>query len=173
MLNQSNLLNTPTPPPQAPTKSVISNGSASAASEPSLGRTPLGSSPASPDQATVIGKSLVIKGEITGSELIYIDGKVDGSISLAGNRLTVGRNGQVSANITAGEIVVQGKIYGNIEASDRLEVRSEGVVTGDVVALRISIEEGAVLNGKIEIRRPGQPETEEPAINAEQPVEVV
>jgi cytoskeletal protein CcmA (bactofilin family) len=107
------------------------------------------------DQAT-IGKSLVIKGEVTGSESLYIDGKVEGSISLAGNRVTVGRNGVVSANINAREIVVLGKVRGNLTASDRVDIRSDGSLTGDVVAARISIEDGAFFKGGIDIRKAGQ-----------------
>src|SRR3954470_727326 len=106
------------------------------------------------EQAT-IGKSLVIKGEVTGSESLYIDGKVEGSINLQGNRVTVGRNGQVTANINAREIVVLGKVKGNLNASDRVDIRNEGSLTGDVVAQRISIEDGAFFKGGIDIRKPG------------------
>jgi cytoskeletal protein CcmA (bactofilin family) len=113
--------------------------------------------PATGEQAT-IGKSLVIKGEVTGSESLYIDGKVEGSITLAGNRVTVGRNGQVAANITAREIVVLGKVRGNVTASDRVDIRSEGSLTGDVTAQRISIEDGAFFKGGIDIRKPGSNE---------------
>jgi len=107
------------------------------------------------EQAT-IGKSLVIKGEVTGSESLYIDGKVEGSIQLPGNRVTIGRNGQVSANINAREVVVLGKVRGNLNASDRVDIRNEGSLTGDVVAQRISIEDGAFFKGGIDIRKPGQ-----------------
>jgi len=109
------------------------------------------------EQAT-IGKSLVIKGEVSGSESLYIDGKVEGSINLSGNRVTVGRNGQVAANITAREIVVLGKVRGNVTASDRVDIRSEGSLTGDVTAQRISIEDGAFFKGGIDIRKPGSNE---------------
>jgi cytoskeletal protein CcmA (bactofilin family) len=109
------------------------------------------------DQAT-IGKSLVIKGEVSGSESLYIDGRVEGSINLPGNRVTVGRNGSVSANISAREVVVLGKVKGNLSASDRVDIRSEGSLTGDVVAQRISIEDGAFFKGGIDIRKPGQTE---------------
>src|ERR1700752_2677825 len=112
-------------------------------------------SPAAADQAT-IGKSLVVKGEVTGSESLYIDGKVEGSINLPGNRVTVGRNGQVNANINAREVVVLGKVRGNLNASDRVDIRNEGSLTGDVVAQRISIEDGAFFKGGIDIRKPGQ-----------------
>ena len=107
------------------------------------------------DQAT-IGKSLVIKGEVTGSESLYIDGRVEGSINLSGNRVTVGRNGVVSANINAREIVVLGKVRGNLTASDRVDIRSDGSLTGDFVAARISIEDGAFFKGGIDIRKAGQ-----------------
>lgn len=107
------------------------------------------------EQAT-LGKSLVIKGEVTGSESLYIDGRVEGTINLAGNRVTIGKNGQVSAHITAREIVVLGKVKGNLTAADRVDIRNEGSLTGDVVAQRISIEDGAFFKGGIDIRKPGQ-----------------
>ncbi len=134
------------------------------------------SASSSGEQAT-IGKSLVIKGEVTGSESLYIDGKVEGSISLPGNRVTVGRNGQVSANISAREVVVLGKVRGNVNASDRVDIRSEGSLTGDVAAQRISIEDGAFFKGGIDIRKPGANEKaseSRPTANsaAEKPVPV-
>jgi cytoskeletal protein CcmA (bactofilin family) len=108
-------------------------------------------------QGAAIGKSLVIKGEVSGSESLYIDGKIEGSINLLGNRVTIGSNGQVAATVTAREVVVQGKIVGNVNASDLLHVRSEGSLTGDVTSTRINLEDGAFFKGKIDIRRPGQP----------------
>ena len=81
---------------------------------------------------------------------------MEGSINLAGNRVTVGRNGVVSANINAREIVVLGKVRGNLTASDRVDIRSDGSLTGDVVAARISIEDGAYFKGGIDIRKAGQ-----------------
>jgi cytoskeletal protein CcmA (bactofilin family) len=104
------------------------------------------------DQAT-IGKGLFIKGEITGSESLYIDGKVEGTIALPGNRVTIGRNGQVASSITAREIVILGKVRGNIAASDRVDIRAEGALTGDVTAARISIEDGAYFKGGIDIKK--------------------
>ena len=106
------------------------------------------------EQAT-IGKSLIIKGEVTGSEALYIDGRVEGSINLAGNRVTIGRNGVVSANVVAREIVIIGKVRGNLNASDRVDIRNEGSLTGDVIAQRISIEDGAFFKGGIDIQKPG------------------
>jgi cytoskeletal protein CcmA (bactofilin family) len=113
------------------------------------------------EQAT-IGKSLVIKGEVTGSESLYIDGRVEGSINLPGNRVTIGRNGVVNANVTAREIVVIGKLKGNLAASDRVDIRNEGSLTGDVVAQRISIEDGAFFKGGIDIRKPNASDAKTP-----------
>jgi cytoskeletal protein CcmA (bactofilin family) len=110
-----------------------------------------------------ISKGLFIKGEITGSESLFIDGKVEGSINLNGNRVTVGRNGQVSASITAREVVVLGKVRGNVTASDRVDIRAEGALTGDVAAARISIEDGAFFKGGIDIRKPDAKPDAKPA----------
>jgi cytoskeletal protein CcmA (bactofilin family) len=139
-----------TPEPERP---VMSTPVAPAMPEPAAPR-PVTTTTA--DQAT-IGKSLVIKGEVTGSESLYIDGRVEGSINLSGNRVTVGRNGVVAANINAREIVVLGKVRGNLTASDRVDIRSDGSLTGDVVAARISIEDGAFFKGGIDIRKGGTP----------------
>jgi cytoskeletal protein CcmA (bactofilin family) len=126
------------------------------------------------EQAT-IGRSLVIKGEISGAEALYIDGRVEGKISLPDHRVTVGRNGSVQANIAAREVVVMGKVNGNIECSDRVDIRSEGSVTGEVSTVRVIIEDGAVLKGSIEVRSAerkqqsqAKPEAPKPAV-AEQP----
>ena len=145
--NQPGAQTPPTPEParpQPPAGAPAFDAAARAASS----ATPTG------EQAT-IGKSLVVKGELSGSESLYVDGKVEGAINLPGNRVTVGRNGQVAANIMAREIVVLGKVRGNCQASDRVDIRSEGSLTGDVVAARISIEDGAFFKGGIDIRKPG------------------
>ena len=137
----------PTPPASSPT--TFEPGTV----RPTTGAVATAAVP-SGEQAT-IGKSLIVKGEVSGSESLYIDGKVEGAINLPGNRVTVGRNGQVAANITAREVVVLGKVRGNIQASDRVDIRSEGSLTGDVAAARISIEDGAYFKGGIDIRKPG------------------
>src|ERR1700730_7109501 len=113
--------------------------------------TPVKTVSAPVEQAT-IGRSLVIKGEVIGSESLYIDGRIEGKISLPDNRVTIGRNGSVQANIIAREVVVMGKVAGNIDCSDRVDIRSEGSVTGDVSTIRISVEDGAILKGGIEER---------------------
>ncbi len=117
--------------------------------------TPSNTSPSTADPAT-IGKSLQIKGEVTGSESLYIDGSVEGAINSPDNRVTVSRDAQVSANITAREVVVFGKVSGNIYASDHVDIRSEGSLTGDVTAQRISVGDGAFFKGGIDISKPGQ-----------------
>ena len=147
--------NQPTTPtrPGEPERPAMPTATTPAVSEPAAAPRPVTTTTA--DQAT-IGKSLVIKGEVTGSESLYIDGRVEGSINLSGNRVTVGRNGVVSANINAREIVVLGKVRGNLTASDRVDIRSDGSLTGDVVAARISIEDGAFFKGGIDIGKAGQ-----------------
>jgi len=105
------------------------------------------------DQAN-IGRSLVIKGEVSGAESLFIDGRIEGTISFPENRVTIGRNGNVAANINAKEVVIMGKVQGNVECADRLDIRSEGVLAGDVITHRISVEEGAILKGGVEVRNP-------------------
>jgi cytoskeletal protein CcmA (bactofilin family) len=113
------------------------------------------------DQAT-IGRTLVIKGEISGSEALYIDGRIEGKITMPDSRVTIGRNGQVDASIQARELVIMGKVTGNIECSDRVDVRAEGSVNGDISTVRISVEDGAALKGGIQVRSEGK-STQKPA----------
>ncbi len=162
--NQPATLGRPAEPERPSTPTV-----APAMSEPAAAPRPVTTTTS--DQAT-IGKSLVIKGEVTGSESLYIDGRVEGSINLSGNRVTVGRNGIVAANINAREIVVLGKVRGNLTASDRVDIRSDGSLTGDVVAARISIEDGAFFKGGIDIRKAGAKpeEVKSAAAGAPEPV---
>jgi len=100
-----------------------------------------------------IGKSVVIKGEVSGSEDLYVDGQVEGSVELAGNNLTVGPNGRVHANVKAKGVVVQGKLEGNIRTTDRVDLRKSAVVMGDILTQRIAIEDGAYFKGKVEIQK--------------------
>ena len=147
-----------TPEPSRPTPPA-----ASFESNANRATTSVGTAANVGDQAT-IGKGLFIKGEISGSESLFIDGKVEGSINLPGNRVTVGRNGQVSASIAAREIVVLGKVRGNVSASDRVDIRAEGALTGDVSAARISIEDGAFFKGGIDIKKVDGKPVSTPAI---------
>ena len=107
------------------------------------------------DQAT-IGRTLVIKGEVSGSEALYIDGRIEGKIIMPESRVTIGRNGKVDASIQAKEVVVMGKVNGNIECSDRVDIRAEGSVSGDISTVRISVEDGASLKGGIQVRTEGK-----------------
>jgi cytoskeletal protein CcmA (bactofilin family) len=102
------------------------------------------------EQAT-IGRTLVIKGEISGDESLYIDGRVEGTMTFKGQRVTIGRNGVAAANITAREVVIMGKVTGNLDCSDRVDIRSEGSLTGDIITRRISVEDGAMLRGSVQL----------------------
>jgi cytoskeletal protein CcmA (bactofilin family) len=104
-------------------------------------------------QMTYIGKSVVIKGEVSCGEDLYIDGQVEGTVDPKGNRLTIGPNGRVKANVNAGVVVVEGKLEGNIQASDRVDVKQSAIVVGDVVTQRISIDEGASIKGSVSIQK--------------------
>jgi cytoskeletal protein CcmA (bactofilin family) len=102
-----------------------------------------------------IGKSVVIRGELSGSEDLYIDGQVEGTIELREHHLTVGPNGRVQANVNAKEVVIQGTVKGNAKAIDRVEIRKSGSLTGDIVAARVVIEDGAFFKGSIDIQKGG------------------
>src|ERR1041384_5914476 len=151
MWKPTNQPGTPATPP-SPDPQRASTPTFTPPAEPTPAAAPRNATMNSQDQAT-IGKSLVIKGEVTGSESLCIAGRAGGSINLSGNRVTIGRNGVVNANINAREIVVTGKVRGNLVASDRVDIRNEGSLTGDVVAQRISIEDGAFFKGGIDIQK--------------------
>jgi cytoskeletal protein CcmA (bactofilin family) len=123
---------------------------ASAASNPNA-YNPIKTVTAPVDQAT-IGRTLFIKGEVSGSEALYIDGRIEGKITMPESRVTIGRNGKVDASVQAREVVVMGKVTGNIECADRVDIRAEGSVQGDISCSRISVEDGAALKGGIQVR---------------------
>ena len=106
---------------------------------------------------SMIGKSLIIKGEITGSESVVIEGEVKGSIVLPDDRVTIGASGRVSADITARDIVVLGELTGSCDVSEHLYVRRDGSYFGNAVTARISVEDGACLTGTIDIRKETKP----------------
>jgi cytoskeletal protein CcmA (bactofilin family) len=101
---------------------------------------------------SVLGKSLVVRGEITGSESLHILGEFKGSIELPGCYVHVGPNAGVSSNIAAREVVICGELQGNLTVEERVDVRKDASLTGDVVANRISLEEGAFFKGSIDMR---------------------
>jgi cytoskeletal protein CcmA (bactofilin family) len=98
-----------------------------------------------------LGASIEIKGQVTGDEDLQIDGKVQGPISLRGHELIVGSTAQLNSEIHAGEVVVSGKVVGNVHARGRVDIKKDGSVTGDISTARISIEDGAHFKGRIEI----------------------
>jgi len=104
-----------------------------------------------------IGKSVMVKGELSGSEDLYVDGEVEGSIELHDYNLTVGPNGRIRASINAKEVIIQGRVDGNVTGIDRVELRKSAVLAGDIVTQRIVIEDGAYFKGGIDIRKGGQP----------------
>jgi cytoskeletal protein CcmA (bactofilin family) len=102
----------------------------------------------------VIGKSVIVKGQIYSREDLTIDGEVEGTVELQEHRLTVGPNGKVMASVKAREIIVLGTIHGNVETTDRIDIRKEAKLVGDIKTARIVIEDGAYFKGNIDIVRP-------------------
>jgi cytoskeletal protein CcmA (bactofilin family) len=100
-----------------------------------------------------IGKSISIKGDLTGNEDLVIEGKVEGKVELPNNQLTVGANGVVRAEISAKSVVVIGRVAGNVKGSERIEIQATGIVEGDVAAPRLVVSEGAVVNGSIQMTK--------------------
>lgn len=117
----------------------------------------------SPRGAASIGKSVVVKGNIFSREDLIVDGQVDGSIEMLEHRLTVGPNGKLNAGVKAREIIVVGTIHGNVDATDKIEIRKEAKLVGDIKTQRIVIEDGAYFKGSIDIMRP---EVTKPAAKA-------
>ncbi len=115
-----------------------------------------------------IGKSVLIKGELSGNEDLYVDGEIEGTVELKDHNLTVGPNGRVKANLHAKEITVLGKVQGNVRASDKLEIRKSGSLVGDIITARITIEDGAYFKGSIDIQRQdaARPELRSPQVAA-------
>jgi cytoskeletal protein CcmA (bactofilin family) len=102
-----------------------------------------------------IGKSVIIKGELTGSEDLTIEGTVEGKIELRQNVLTIGPNGKIKAQVFAKSVIVQGEVHGNITATEKVDLRESGSVDGDVVAPRVAISEGAHFRGSIDMQKAG------------------
>lgn len=113
------------------------------------------SKPADSARAEVahIGKSVVVRGELSGSEDLYLDGQVEGSIELHDHSLTIGPHGRVKASVNAREVVVHGELNGNVQGSERVELKKNAVLTGDIVTQRIVIEDGAIFKGSLDTQR--------------------
>lgn len=153
----------PTQPPQP----VTPPAAAAAPSIPSPQKeTPKASDPHRADVGH-IGKSVQIKGELTGSEDLYLDGSIEGTIDLRDHSLIIGPNGKIKADITARDLVVHGKVEGNVTATGRVELRKSCTLIGNVSTQRIVIEDGAFFKGAIDIKeKDSRPEVRKPLVAA-------
>jgi len=111
-----------------------------------------------------IGKSVIIRGELSGSEDLYLDGEVEGNIDLHNHNLVIGPNGRVRANVQAKDVVIHGKVDGNVTGVDKVELKKSAMLNGDINTQRIVIEDGAFFKGAIDIRKA------EPKVEASRPV---
>lgn len=148
---------------KTPGVSEISTGSAGPSAVPAVSpissspREPVTPLPLSPRSAACISQGIKIKGEVTGSEDLFVDGHVDGKLNLANGSLTVGPNGSVKADVTAREVIVRGKLEGRISGRDKVQLWSTGQVNGEIQTDRLSIEDGALMHGKVEAgKQPGK-----------------
>src|ERR1700686_1364487 len=144
--------------PGTPSAQVNQPGFGSAPSNPAFTpqTTPLPSrpTPSAPRGNASIGQGIRIKGEVTGSEDLYMDGQVDGKLNLTNGSLTIGPNGTVKEDVTAREVIVRGKVEGKVTGRDKVQLWSTGQVNGEVQTDRLAIEEGALLRGKFEAGKP-------------------
>src|SRR5262245_22489357 len=119
------------------------------------------------DEMANIGKSISIKGDLSGNEDLVIEGKVEGKVELPNNQLTIGANGLVKAEVQAKTVIVIGKVAGNVRGTERIEIQATGIVDGDVAAPRLVVAEGAVLNGGIQMtQKTGAAAVHPPALAA-------
>lgn len=119
-------------------------------------------------RTAILGKSVSVKGQIFSREDLTLDGEVEGTVELQEHRLTIGPNGNVRASVKARELVVVGTLYGNVETTDRIEIRKEAKLIGDIKTARIVIEDGAYFKGNIDIVRP-EPARAAPASSPKPP----
>ena len=148
--------NIPVNPPPPPAKPAATSWEGTTAMSTDAMR-PLG---ATADRATArLGPSLHIKGEISGNEDLLIEGSVEGLVQLDERKLTVGASAKVTADVIAREVVVYGNVKGNLRAKDRIEIKKDGSVNGDLTTARIMIEDGAYFKGSIEIDKSAEKES--------------
>jgi cytoskeletal protein CcmA (bactofilin family) len=133
--------------PAAPA-APIQSASAPAASQPESRR--------NERDVVNIGKSVVIKGELNGSEDLTVEGQVEGKIELKDHVLTIGPNGKIKAQVFAKAVIVLGEVHGNVTASEKVDIRDGGSVDGDIVSPRVAIAEGAHFRGSVDMQRKGQ-----------------
>jgi cytoskeletal protein CcmA (bactofilin family) len=124
--------------------------------------------------STVIGKSVTIRGDLSGKEDLYMDGDIEGTITLQESSLTVGPNAHVVADIQARDVIVLGRVSGNLQATGRVELRHSASVQGDISAARLSIEDNAVLKGRVELKSsdavPSDRSQTSPSVPAQEPL---
>ena len=138
--------------------------------DPAPAFSPAASQPPTSSKATAcISQGIKIKGEITGSEDLFVDGPVEGKVNLANGSLTVGPNGTVKADIVAREVVVRGRVEGKIAGKERVQLWSTGQVSGEISTQRLAIEDGAVLRGKVETGRPVEKSEDRGSVSAGKP----
>jgi cytoskeletal protein CcmA (bactofilin family) len=118
------------------------------------------------EEPASIGKSIVISGQLSGSEDLMIEGHVDGKIELRNHVLTIGSNGRITAQVAAKAIIVFGHVTGNLIATEKVDIRESGSVEGDIVAPRVSIADGSNFRGSIDMQRKEQPGSTEGAVEA-------
>jgi cytoskeletal protein CcmA (bactofilin family) len=122
--------------------------------------------------STVIGKSVIIRGGLSGNEDLFIDGDVEGTVTLPDSSLTIGPNAQVKADVSAREVIIFGRLTGNVKATGRVDLRQSAMVNGDILAGRLSIEDSAVLTGRVELKVASETsKTSAPAASAPSPAE--
>jgi cytoskeletal protein CcmA (bactofilin family) len=109
-----------------------------------------------------IGKTVVISGEVKGSEDLIVDGRVEGTVTLMESRLTIGPNANVAADLSAKDVLILGNVKGNVQASGRVELRAGCTVEGDIRALRLAVEDNAIFRGKVDLTQAPQAPTKGP-----------
>jgi len=144
------------PPKQGASQAPPSYGTREGVSNVPTSAAPAFHAPEPARNSAIIGKSVSIKGNIFSQEDLTIEGEVEGSVELKENRLTVGPNGRVQAGVKAREIVVLGSINGNVDATEKIDIRKEARLVGDIKTSRIVIEDGAYFKGSIDIVRPNE-----------------
>jgi cytoskeletal protein CcmA (bactofilin family) len=139
---------TPTPAPASPVADIPATRPTAATAQPGL------------EKSVNIGKSVVIKGELNGSEDLTIEGQVEGKIELRQNVLTIGPNGKIKAQVFAKAVIILGEVTGNVTATEKVDIRDNGSVDGDITAPRVAIAEGAHFRGSIDMQRAGAKATD-------------
>ncbi len=133
-----------------------------------MSSTPYRTPETEPRNSAMIGKSVKVIGQIFTKEDLYVDGDVEGTIESLENKVTIRPNGRVQASISAREVIILGQVQGNVETSDKVDIRKDAKLVGDIVAARISIEDGALFKGSIDIKKPEpKPTAAPPAVGKE------